>query len=339
MIEELNGDFLQWLRGFYYVAKTGSVRKAADIMRRNPSTISYQLHSLEEELGTALFDRHKKTLQITPEGETILKWAISTFETLQNLLSSVGGKGDRLQGTIRMASTLPVASMAIKTISDFIRRNPDVDLRIERLLASEIRKAVSESEIDFGILPVVDKPEIDHLEVIAKSRPLLIMHKDNPWNVPSIPDAEFLSTLPYVAFADRDMRDDLSTYLAAAGLDNFVQKNAVVRVNNYHLIMRLVWQKIGVAVMDEMCFQGTSFGASWQEMEKISLDHIFPNRLYGILTRKHKHITTQSRALMDAIKDFFLSVSIFNAEDVWKNVRQWDDKQIQSEKMHGKTAI
>lgn len=331
MIEELNGDFLQWLRGFYYVAKTGSVRKAADIMRRNPSTISYQLHSLEEELGTALFDRHKKTLQITQDGETVLKWAISTFETLQNLISSVGGTGDKLQGTIRMAATLPVASMSIKAISDFIRGNPEVDLRIERLLASEIRKAVSESEIDFGILPVIDKPEIDHLEVIAKSRTLLVMHRDNQWNVPPIPDIEFLSTLPYVAFADRNMRDDISACLAAAGLDNFVQKNAVVRVNNYHLMMRLVWQKLGVAVMDEMCFQGTCFGASWQNLETISLDHIFPNRLYGILTRKRKHITTQSRALMDAIKDYFLSVSIFNAEDAWDNARQRDNKQILGE--------
>ena len=24
MIEELNGDFLQWLRGFYYVSKRGA---------------------------------------------------------------------------------------------------------------------------------------------------------------------------------------------------------------------------------------------------------------------------------------------------------------------------
>ena len=46
MIEELNGDFLQWLRGFYYVAQTGSIRRAAQMMNRNPSTISYQIRSL-----------------------------------------------------------------------------------------------------------------------------------------------------------------------------------------------------------------------------------------------------------------------------------------------------
>ena len=46
MIEELGGDFFQQLRGFYYTARTGSVRKAAQLMNRNPSTISWQIRQL-----------------------------------------------------------------------------------------------------------------------------------------------------------------------------------------------------------------------------------------------------------------------------------------------------
>lgn len=79
MIEELNGDFLQWLRGFYYVAQTGSIRRAAQMMNRNPSTISYQIRSLEEELNTVLFDRYKKSLLITPEGKKLFEWTDYTF--------------------------------------------------------------------------------------------------------------------------------------------------------------------------------------------------------------------------------------------------------------------
>ena len=106
MIPELNGDFLQWLRGFYYVAKTGSVRRAAELMHRNPSTISYQLRSLET-------DRYKKSLQITPEGKKLLGWTITTFETLQSMRSAVGTSDGRLQGDIFLGATLPVAIMAV----------------------------------------------------------------------------------------------------------------------------------------------------------------------------------------------------------------------------------
>ena len=87
MIEELNGDFLQWLRGFYYVSQTGSIRRAAQMMNRNPSTISYQIRSLEEELNTVLFDRYKKSLRITPE-------AVS-YTHLGNALSSSFQRGSK----------------------------------------------------------------------------------------------------------------------------------------------------------------------------------------------------------------------------------------------------
>ena len=119
MIPELNGDFLQWLRGFYYVAKTGSVRRAAELMHRNPSTISYQLRSLETELNTVLFDRYKKSLQITPEGKKLLGWTITTFETLQSMRSAVGTTDGRLQGDIFLGATLPVAIMAVDAIAAF----------------------------------------------------------------------------------------------------------------------------------------------------------------------------------------------------------------------------
>ena len=88
MIPELSGDFLQWLRGFYYVAKTGSVRNASEILNKTPSTVSYQLKCLENDLGTVLFDRYKKSLIITSDGKRLLDWTITTFETLQGMRAS-----------------------------------------------------------------------------------------------------------------------------------------------------------------------------------------------------------------------------------------------------------
>ena len=46
MIEEFNGDFLQWIRGFYYVARTGSITRAARKMNRSQSSVSYQIQCL-----------------------------------------------------------------------------------------------------------------------------------------------------------------------------------------------------------------------------------------------------------------------------------------------------
>ena len=77
MIDEFSGDFLQWLRGFYYVAKTGSVSLAALEMGRNQPAISHQIKSIENEFGVTLFDRSRGRMALTPEGKKLFEKTIS----------------------------------------------------------------------------------------------------------------------------------------------------------------------------------------------------------------------------------------------------------------------
>lgn len=339
MIQELNGDFLQWLRGFYYVAKTGSVRQAAEQMRRNPSTISYQISRLEDELGTVLFDRHKKSLRITPEGETLLEWTISAFDTLQGLVTSVGSARGRLQGSVRVAATLPIASLALNAISEFIVDHPAVKLTIERFLSEGVRQAVADSTVDFGLLPVIAQPESDKLEVVATARPLLIAHRDNPWKIPHIPEVADLERLPYIAFGNRDCTDDFGNYIMDSGMGDFIARNAVVKVNNYHLSLRFTRNRLGVAIMDEMSFQASNFGADWEELHAYPLDHIFPNRRYGLLTRQHKRLSPQATALMNSLKSFFQSLARINAERAWEGSRKpYREEAVQRKKSPAQQA-
>ena len=218
MLEELNGDFLQWLRGFYYVAKTGSIRKAAEFMHRNPSTISYQIRALEQELNTVLFDRYKKTLRITPEGKKLLSWTITTFETLQSMRSAVGTQGESLQGQARMASTLPFAALGTPVIASFLKEYPNVDLQIVRALPSDVETAVREARVDFGLTGLPRLPDDLHMDVLFKSRPLLVVHRDHPWYIPPVPTLEDLQKmtvsrlrtvarkLPQIGMSNHDIR-------------------------------------------------------------------------------------------------------------------------------------
>ena len=164
MIEELNGDFLQWLRGFYYVSQTGSIRRAAQMMNRNPSTISYQIRSREEELNTVLFDRYKKSLRITPEGKKLFEWTVYTFETLRGLRSEVGTLSGKLQGTVTFSSNLPFAAQVVGIISGFRERHPDVNIRIRRALTYEVVDDVESSKVDFGLTGVTVLPDHSELE-------------------------------------------------------------------------------------------------------------------------------------------------------------------------------
>jgi len=63
----------QNLRYFAIVAKLENVSKAAELMHTSQSSISKNIFSLEEELGTKLFDRHGKKLVLNDAGKRFLQ--------------------------------------------------------------------------------------------------------------------------------------------------------------------------------------------------------------------------------------------------------------------------
>ena len=85
MIPEITGDFLQQLRGFYYVATSGSVSDAANQMNRTQSAVTYQIQLLEKELGIILFLRLKNKMVLTEEGKHLLTWALRIFDTISGM--------------------------------------------------------------------------------------------------------------------------------------------------------------------------------------------------------------------------------------------------------------
>lgn len=65
------------LRYFAGVARVGSIRRAAEELHVAASAISRQIHLLEEDLGSPLFERRRgqKVMKLTPAGEFVLAYA------------------------------------------------------------------------------------------------------------------------------------------------------------------------------------------------------------------------------------------------------------------------
>ncbi len=64
-------NHLKKLRAFCQTAKLGSMTKAAKSLFASQPTISLQIHALEEEMDTLLFDRCGPRLKLTTEGSIL----------------------------------------------------------------------------------------------------------------------------------------------------------------------------------------------------------------------------------------------------------------------------
>src|SRR5690606_41996236 len=74
----MNTPFSRFLEYFIAVAKTGSLRKAADQLFISVSAVHRQIALAEEELGIMLFERLPNGLKLTLAGELlyadVIKW-------------------------------------------------------------------------------------------------------------------------------------------------------------------------------------------------------------------------------------------------------------------------
>lgn len=85
MADTLNYKHLHY---FWVVAHEGSITKASERLHITPQTISGQISLLEDRIGSAVFEKAGRGLQLTDTGRLVLKYADDIFE-LGNELSDV----------------------------------------------------------------------------------------------------------------------------------------------------------------------------------------------------------------------------------------------------------
>ena len=75
----------QQLVSIRHIASMGSIREAAVLLGRNPSTLTRGLKSVENELGCQLFRRIREGMVSTSEGETVLSYGERILKSLQEI--------------------------------------------------------------------------------------------------------------------------------------------------------------------------------------------------------------------------------------------------------------
>ena len=80
---------LNYIKTFLQVVSTGNFAKAAEQLQYAQSTVTAQIHAIEQELGVALFERVGRKNYLTPAGEEFLKYCTD----LQNIIQQISGIG------------------------------------------------------------------------------------------------------------------------------------------------------------------------------------------------------------------------------------------------------
>jgi LysR family glycine cleavage system transcriptional activator len=120
---------LSSLRSFEAVARQLSFSKAAEELHVTPGAISQQVRSLEELLGTRLFDRTRRSVALTDAAMRMLPHIQAGLEMLAKAIASKASPGGDRTLTISVAPSF-ASKWLVPRLPMFYEQYPDIDLRI-----------------------------------------------------------------------------------------------------------------------------------------------------------------------------------------------------------------
>jgi DNA-binding transcriptional LysR family regulator len=143
---------LRHLRTFVAVAEEGTVSGAALRLRVAQPALSRQVGDLERELGVRLFDRIRRRLVLTGEGEQLLR-------ECHLVLGAVGSLQERARelrradaGILRVAATpQTIEGVFSRFLHRYAQRRPDVHIRLNEAVGQALPPMLERGDIHFGI--------------------------------------------------------------------------------------------------------------------------------------------------------------------------------------------
>jgi len=141
------------LRLFQAIADAQGLSAGAAAVHITPSAASYRIKNLEQAMGTTLFVRTARGMELTPAGETLLSHVRELLLGVERMHGEVGRFSSGLKGHIRLlANSSSLNGFVIPSVSRFLNEHPDVNIDLEERASPAIVAAIAAQEADIGIL-------------------------------------------------------------------------------------------------------------------------------------------------------------------------------------------
>lgn len=171
------------LKYFVSAASIGNFTLAALENNISQSSFSKQIMNLENELGTELFVRKKRNIELTPAGEQFQEYAHRMLSTYDDMLRGMESYSAFQTLPVGIASIPVIQSYEIsKIVFDLKRRYPEILFSVaEKAESYEVLHALHKGECDFAIMRT-DFLEKEKFEIfpIVHDRLVAILPEGHP---------------------------------------------------------------------------------------------------------------------------------------------------------------
>jgi len=286
---------LKQLRAFCYAAQTGSVSKAAERMFLSQPSVSLQIRALEREMDVTLFERKGPRIILTPEGRLLYELAYPHVEGIDRLPDALAeryatldsGELDIAAGQSTILYILP------RFVKRFAATYPGIQLRLHSVTGRDGLVKLRADAVDFAVGAMPEEiPDDITFQPSFRYEHHLIMPPDHPLAQRDAVSLADISPYPLI-LPPRELTTwgEVDLVFRQQGLDYKV----VMEVGGWEVIKRYVEIGLGLSIVSGVCLRGH------ERLATVGLATYFPERSYGLVTRRGKFLSPAARRFIELI--------------------------------------
>lgn len=168
---------IQDLACFVSVVEKGGVTSAAESMYMTQSSVSKSIARLEKAMGVPLFDRSRRSLELTADGFAAVTYARDVLAAYDTMMKAVGRRRQTLRlGVLPILDSYGLAGR----LSRFAELNPGTVLDVIEMDNRSIGPALAEGALDAALYRPDPTQKNLHAEVLCPDELVLLLPAGHP---------------------------------------------------------------------------------------------------------------------------------------------------------------
>lgn len=267
---------------FYYTALNKSISKTAELLLISQPAVSYQIKTLEEELGITLFVRTKKGVTLTDEGEVLFKYISKGIEAFTNGENALTNLKNLDYGNIRIgASTTVSKHVLMPYLKKFHEKYPNIEINITNTLTENLLKDLRNGNLDILILnmPMEEAKDLN-IKKVMDVQDIFVTNEKYYKELNGKINIKDLTKFPLL-FQKKpsNTREFLDKYLS----DNKINITPKMEIVSYNLIMDFLKIGFGIGYATKEFIKDELKN---KELYELECTPKIPKRFIGIVTLK-----------------------------------------------------
>lgn len=261
---------LRRLRYFVAVAEERSVGRAAERLRMAQPPLSVQIRKLEAEVGTPLFRRGTRGMDLTEAGQALLSRAAEALALAADGVETARAVATGRRGRICVGYMFVLANALLPRLIPELRRSiPGIDLEFAELSASTRETRLLDRSVTVALcMPAIHHPEIQVAGIGAQPLMLALPARSPLARLNAVPIAK-LHGRPLIALPKPD-EEPASSAVAALLRRHQVVMPIASRVETVHSAMSLVVAGEGLAILPACAKIGAPPGIVFRRLRDVT---------------------------------------------------------------------